>query len=95
MYKYTPVPTKKFLKQQEKAKKRGLNLELLATAIDLLASGEPMPPEYNDHNLKGNLKDFRECHIGGKNSDWILIYRIYKSKLILSLSATGSHSNLF
>ena len=34
----------------------------------------------------------RECHIA---PDWLLIYRINKQKLVLVLSRTGSHSELF
>ena len=27
--------------------------------------------------------------------DWLLIYRIFEEKLVLSLTRTGSHSDLF
>ena len=37
-------------------------------------------------------KDVRECHI---EPDWLLIYRIKDEVLILELSRTGSHSDLF
>ncbi|MDE5737836.1 MAG: type II toxin-antitoxin system YafQ family toxin [Oscillospiraceae bacterium] len=48
--------------------------------------------ENKDHQLKGNFKGFRECHI---EPDWLLIYKIYENQLILSLERTGSHSDLF
>ena len=40
----------------------------------------------------GNLNDFRECHI---EPDWLLMYQIFENELILSATATGSHSDLF
>jgi mRNA interferase YafQ len=43
-------------------------------------------------NFTGNLSDFRECHI---EPDWLLIYQIFENELILSATATGSHSDLF
>ncbi|MBF1203051.1 MAG: type II toxin-antitoxin system YafQ family toxin, partial [Fusobacterium periodonticum] len=47
---------------------------------------------YRDHNLIGNYKGYRECHI---ESDWLLIYKIMENILILTLSRTGTHSELF
>lgn len=38
------------------------------------------------------LKDFRECHI---EPDWLLMYQIFHNELILSATATGTHSDLF
>lgn len=37
-------------------------------------------------------RGYRECHI---LNDWLLIYKIEKEKLVLVLSRTGSHSDLF
>ena len=72
--------------------KRGKDMTKLVTVLDLLASGEPMPPKYKDHQLTGNLHDFRECHI---ELDWLLMYQILDNELILSATATGSHADLF
>ncbi len=44
------------------------------------------------NELTGNLKDFRECHI---EPDWLLLYRIVENELILSATATGTHSDIF
>jgi len=73
-------------------KKRGKNLDKLVNVLSLLADGKPLPDLYRDHKLTGNLHDFRECHI---EPDWLLIYQIYEDTLILSATATGSHSDLF
>lgn len=72
--------------------KRGKDMIKLVAVLDLLASGEPMPPKYKDHQLTGNLHDFRECHI---EPDWLLMYQILDNELILSATATGSHADLF
>ena len=57
-----------------------------------LANGEKLDPKYNDHSLSGNWAGFRECHI---QPDWLLIYRIDDDVLVLTLSRTGTHSDLF
>lgn len=53
--------------------------------------GRALLKEYKDHALKGNLKDFRECHV---ESDWLLIYTKDEFLCTLTLSRTGSHSLL-
>jgi len=90
--KYKPIETSLFKKTRKLAKKRGFDLSLLYEPITLLAKGESLPPKYRDHQLKGRLSAFRECHIKG---DWLLIYRVIEDKLILSLHSTGTHSDLF
>ena len=73
-------------------KKRGKDIFKLTAMLDLLASGKPVPEQYNDHRLSGNLKDFRECHI---EPDWLLMYQIHEDVLILTATATGTHADLF
>lgn len=72
--------------------KRGKNMNKLVEVLNLLASAEPLPEKYKDHQLTGSLKDFRECHI---EPDWLLLYQIFKGELILSATATGIHADLF
>ena len=86
------VFTNKMKRDAKLMNKRGKDMTKLTDTLNLLASRKPMPERYNDHQLSGNLKDFRECHI---ESDWLLMYQIFKNKLILSASATGTHSDLF
>ncbi|MCL2053978.1 MAG: type II toxin-antitoxin system YafQ family toxin [Oscillospiraceae bacterium] len=90
--KYLPVETALFKKCVKIVRKRGLDLTLLDEAVSILAKGEQLPLKYCDHQLKGNLSAFRECHIKG---DWLLVYRIIEEKLILSLHKTGTHSDIF
>jgi len=89
---YEIVFTSRMKRDMKLMKKRGKNMSKLTTTLSLLASGKPMPPQYRDHQLGGDLVKLRECHIEG---DWLLMYRIYENKLILSASATGTHSDLF
>ena len=88
--KYQLKPTSRFKQDIKAAKKRGYDLSLLTEVIDLLAAGEQLPPKYKDHNLIGNYKGFRECHI---QPDWLLIYEV--SENVLYLARTGTHSDLF
>ncbi|MCL1793838.1 MAG: type II toxin-antitoxin system YafQ family toxin [Oscillospiraceae bacterium] len=90
--KYKPIETSLFKKTVKLARKRGLDLTLLDETVTILAKGETLPPKYRDHQLKGRLSAFRECHIQG---DWLLAYRIIEDKLILSLHITGTHADIF
>lgn len=90
--KYVVKPTAKFQKDLKRVQKRGCNLDLLTQAIKILASGEPLPQKYNDHALIGNFIGCRECHI---QPDWLLIYEIAEDSLILYLTRTGTHADLF
>lgn len=81
-----------FRKDYKTIVKRGYDTSLLETVLDILVSEQELPQKYKDHPLKGNYKDFRECHI---SPDWLLIYQIKQKELILCLSRTGSHSDLF
>ena len=73
-------------------KKRGKELEKLKYVVNELANQRPLDEKYRDHELTGNYRNFRECHI---EPDWLLIYRIEKGELTLALVRTGTHSDLF
>ena len=76
----------------KKLKKRKYYLKLLAKIINKLSDSEVLSEKYRDHYLTGDYKGFRECHI---QPDWLLIYKIEKNILVLTLSRTGTHSDLF
>lgn len=84
--------TARFKKEYRLIKKRGYNIDLLKTVIEILRKGEPLPAKYKDHPLRSNWNGYRECHI---QSDWLLVYKYKDDGLILSLTATGTHSDLF
>lgn len=92
--KYQVIWSTKFKKDYKLAMKRGLDINLLDTAITILAETGTLPEEYLDHPLSGNYKGFRECHI---QPDWLLIYKIVEDKLALALALTrtGTHSDVF
>lgn len=92
MNKYNIVQTTKFKKDLKLAKKRGYNLLLLGEVVDLLAEGKPLLEKHKDHVLIGNYVGCRECHI---TPDWLLVYEISDNELILYLTRTGTHSDLF
>ena len=84
-------PTTQFKKDYKLAKKRGYDISLLEEVIDKLLREIPLEEKYKDHALIGNYLGFRECHI---QSDWLLIYAINHDELILTVSRTGTHSDL-
>lgn len=92
MSKYRIVPTNRFKKDLRVAQKRGYDLALLGVVVDAIAAGETLPVKYKDHILIGDYAGCRECHIA---PDWLLIYEVSEGELILYLTRTGSHSDLF
>ena len=90
--KYTVKTTTQFKKDFKLAMKRGLKIELLEKVITTLAMGEVLPEKHKDHALTGNWVGHRECHV---LPDWLLIDRIEDEVLVLTLSRTGTHSDLF
>ena len=90
--KYTIRPTSRFQKDLKRVAKRGYNTELLTAVIKKLANGEPLAQKHRDHALTGDYAGCRECHI---TPDWLLIYEISDDTLLLYLTRTGTHSDLF
>jgi len=86
------VWTTKFKKDYKLALKRHMDIDLLDDIIRKLARGETLPEKNKDHELGGDWIGHRECHI---QPDWLLVYRIEDDVLVLTLSRTGTHSDLF
>ena len=84
--------TIQFKREYKLAMKRGRDIQLLDDVIELLADGKQLEEKYRDHPLSGRWEGSRECHI---LPDWLLIYRLNEGILTLTLSRTGSHSDLF
>jgi len=89
--KYELLLTNSFKRDYKKILKRNYDVSLLENVVDLLLAGEKLPEKNKDHSLTGNWIGYRECHI---EPDWLLVYKIYEDKLILSLVRTGTHSDL-
>jgi mRNA interferase YafQ len=58
----------------------------------MLADGLTLDARYRDHDLSGNYRGTRECHI---EPDWLLVYEIRDEVLVLMLYRLGTHSELF
>lgn len=82
--------TKRFEKDTALAIRRGKNTAKLRAVIEILARGQPLPRELNDHPLKGPWNGYRDLHI---EPDWVLIYKADERNLWLV--RTGSHADLF
>ena len=81
-----------FKRDYKRIRKRGYDIRRLENIIEMLAKEQALPKECRDHDLGGNWSGFRECHI---EPDWLLVYTIDHNDVVLILSRTGSHSDLF
>lgn len=81
-----------FKKDFKRIKKRGYDVRKLERVIELLAADQELPAEYKDHVLAGDYAGCHECHI---TPDWLLVYEIKETELLLYLMRTGTHSDLF
>lgn len=84
--------TKQYKKDVKLAKKRNYKMEELYSVVEKLANDEILEERYHDHSLEGNWEGHRELHI---RPDWLLIYQKKDNLLILELTRTGTHSDLF
>ena len=88
--------TKKFFNNWEKVSQSGQHdMNILKEVMMLLIENNaPLTPEWKDHQLKGELSEFRECHVKG---DLLLVYRLHKKthgELIVFVNV-GTHSEIF
>jgi mRNA interferase YafQ len=68
---------------------------LKAVMLLLPANDAPLSAEWKDHALRGELKDFRECHVGG---DFLLMYRLEDNERdggTIIFTRAGTHADLF
>ncbi|MGN0833032.1 MAG: type II toxin-antitoxin system YafQ family toxin [Kiritimatiellia bacterium] len=82
----------RFKKDYKKMRRQGKDMTKLDATIVKIATGEDLPESMHDHALSNNWTHHRECHVA---PDWLLIYQIYEDVLVLELTRTGSHSDLF
>ena len=83
--------TSQFKKDYKRFKNDKEFVETLMGIVKLLAEGNQIPEEYNPHSLKGNWKNYMECHI---ENDTLLIW-FDKNNNAIELVRLGSHSELF
>jgi mRNA interferase YafQ len=89
---YEVKPTSRFKRDLKYIERRGYDMRLLSALIQALASGEPLAEKHKDHALSGVWSKHRECHV---TPDWLLLYKVEHDVLVLILTRTGTHSDLF
>ncbi len=90
--KYEVKFTNQFRKDIKLAKKQNKDLNKLFDVVNILAEGGILEAKYRDHDLSGEYKGTRECHV---EPDWLLVYEIQNDVLVLMLYRLGTHSELF
>jgi mRNA interferase YafQ len=90
--KYEVKFTNQFKKDLKLAKKQKRDLDRLFKIVNILANGGRLDENCRDHDLSGNYKGTRECHI---EPDCLLIYELRNDVLVLMLYRLGTHSELF
>ncbi|MBT1164463.1 type II toxin-antitoxin system YafQ family toxin [Bifidobacterium felsineum] len=83
-----------FDKDLKNLRKRHRKLAPLWKAVDAIVAEDYdlLRSKYRDHSLTGQWAGFRELHVEG---DWLLIYTIDAGELLLVLTRTGSHDELY
>lgn len=90
MAKYEIIYSKDYKKTIKKIDKS--LLPEIEYVLNKLANDEILEVKFKDHQLKGEYKDFRECHI---KPNLLLVYKKDKNLLILIAFRLGSHSEIF
>ncbi len=68
--------SKRFRKDYAKLKKSGRrDMGKLRKIMEKLIDDTPLNAVHRDHQLQGEMKQYRDCHIEG---DWILLYEFCK-----------------
>jgi len=84
------VVSNKFKKDLELKRKQNKDLSKIKEVLEIIRQGKIIKKKYKDHQLKGDMKDYRELHV---EPDWLLVYKVDGDTLFLI--RTGSHSELF
>ncbi len=89
---YEVVATKQFSKDYKRCIKRSYPIDLLDKLIIILSETGTVPVNNKPHLLFGKLNGYFECHI---KPDWLLVWIKNDHDKIITLIATGTHSDLF
>lgn len=86
--------TKSFRKDWERLQASGRHdMNRLKEAIGLLVANDgPLPPEWKDHPLAGNMDGFRELHAAG---DLLLVYELQSGGMDVVFVRAGTHADIF
>lgn len=83
-----------FDKDAKALKKKHFDLNRMIPAIQAIMNDDHdlLSTKYRDHALTGNWSGYRELHIEG---DWLLVYYIDDDELVLVLTRTSTHDELY
>ena len=90
--KYKLKFTGEFRRSLKRCLKRGYDEQLLKEVLNTLAEEGCLPEEYHPHLLHGQYEGYWECHI---TPDWLLVWVQDHQELLLLMTNTGTHSDLF
>ena len=80
----------RFKRDLKICEKRNLPMKDLRNVIKDICEGKTLDIRYRDHQLKGNFKGYRECHI---QPDWLFIYSTDENTLYAM--QTGTHADIY
>lgn len=89
---YSVRYTAQFKKDLKLCVKRGLDIDLIRTAITILTESGKLPQSYKPHVLHGKRAGQWECHI---KPDWLMVWEQSDEELTILMLNTGTHSDLF
>ena len=89
---YEVIYTGQFKKSLKLCVRRGLDVNIFKTVLDILQEQGQLPAEYRPHKLTGKYTGCWECHM---QPDLLLIWEQDDRQLRLILVDTGTHSDLF
>jgi mRNA interferase YafQ len=89
--------TTRFKRDWKKLEKQGRDMNLIIKVMTLIIeeNEEIHAYDYKLHRLSPKNQGNLECHIGGRNGDWLLIFKLYEEQNFVIFTRTGSHSELF
>lgn len=93
MYSVYKAPA--FERDVKRCAKKHWDMAILREAISTLIHSDekPIPDKFHDHALVGDKQGKRELHVGGKNSNWLVLYSLEDG--VVNLARTGTHDELF
>lgn len=89
--------TNRFRKDLARIKKRGIDTGPIQEAVTKVINDESLGYEYRKHALepKNQVPKIWEIHIGGRNSDLLMLYFYLEKNTHVVFDRVGTHSDLF
>ena len=89
---YHVIISNQFKKDFKRRIKRGLNMQLIIDAMDLLEANGALPAKYRPRKLTADKQGIWECHI---QPDWLMTWEQNNDQITLLFLQTGTYSDLF